>query len=254
MRLATWNILHGRTHADPAVDEDRFRRAIADLDADVLALQEVDRGQSRSGHIDLTAVAAEAMGAAASRFVPTVIGDPARPWRPAGDDDLDATADAYGIALLSRYPVLRWHVHRLPPAPMFRAPVVDPETHRVVWLRDEPRAIVAATIRTPHGVWTIASAHLTFVQGTNAQQLRHGMRWLRTLPGPRVLMGDLNLPPGMARRVARARLLARGATYPSHRPLVQLDHVLSADQLPPSRQARAPRPAFSDHLPVVVDF
>ena len=80
MRLATWNILHGRTPADSTVDEARFARAIESLDADVLALQEVDRGQPRSDGLDLTAIAAEAVGGAVSRFVPTLIGDPARAW------------------------------------------------------------------------------------------------------------------------------------------------------------------------------
>ncbi len=63
MRLATFNVLHGRSLADDRVDRERFAEAIASLDADVLALQEVDRGQERSHRLDLTAVAAEAMGA-----------------------------------------------------------------------------------------------------------------------------------------------------------------------------------------------
>ncbi|HRI97143.1 MAG TPA: endonuclease/exonuclease/phosphatase family protein [Nocardioides sp.] len=61
MRVATFNILHGRSPADGVVDLERFAAAIASLDSDVLALQEVDRNQPRSQHADLTAVAAEAM-------------------------------------------------------------------------------------------------------------------------------------------------------------------------------------------------
>ena len=63
MRVATFNILHGRDPADDVVDVATFGSAIAGLDADVLALQEVDRNQPRSHMADLTAVAAEAMGA-----------------------------------------------------------------------------------------------------------------------------------------------------------------------------------------------
>ena len=64
----------------------------------MLALQEVDRSQSRSQHADLAEVAAEAMGAEDYRFVPTLAGTPGAMWamspthRPAGE---------YGIALLS---------------------------------------------------------------------------------------------------------------------------------------------------------
>lgn len=254
MRLATWNILHGRTRADPFVDAARFERAVTALDADVLALQEVDRGQPRSGLLDLTEIAADATGGAVSRFVPAIIGDPASSWRPATAADLDAPGDGYGIALISRYPVLRWHVLRLESSARFRAPVMAPETHHVHWLRDEPRAAVAATIRTPLGVWTVACTHLSFLQGVNVRQLRRTMRWLRGLPGPRVLMGDLNMPATLARRVTDARLLTRGATFPESMPMVQIDHVLSLDRLPPSRQLRMPTPELSDHLPVVVEF
>ncbi len=254
MRLATWNILHGRTRADPFVDAARFERAVTALDADVLALQEVDRGQPRSGLLDLTEIAADATGGAVSRLVPTLIGDPAHSWRSATTADLDAPGDGYGIALISRYPVLRWHVLRLESSARFRAPGGAPESRSVVRLRDEPRAAVAATIRTPLGVWTVACTHLSFLPGANVRQLRRTMRWLRGLPGPRVLMGDLNMPATLARRVTDARLLTRGATFPETMPMVQIDHVLSADPLPPVRQLRVATPALSDHLPVVVEF
>ncbi|MEV6815065.1 endonuclease/exonuclease/phosphatase family protein, partial [Micromonospora sp. NPDC051296] len=52
MRLATFNLLHGRSLTDGLVDPARLAAAVSDLDADVLALQEVDRDQSRSGNLD----------------------------------------------------------------------------------------------------------------------------------------------------------------------------------------------------------
>ncbi|HLN78763.1 MAG TPA: endonuclease/exonuclease/phosphatase family protein, partial [Nocardioidaceae bacterium] len=48
MRVATFNILNGRSPADDRVDIERFATAVKSLDADVLALQEVDRNQPRS--------------------------------------------------------------------------------------------------------------------------------------------------------------------------------------------------------------
>ena len=75
MRVATFNILHGRTWGD-GVDLDRLRASVQRLDADVLALQEVDFEQERSGRADLTAVATDAMGAVAHRFVASVSGTP----------------------------------------------------------------------------------------------------------------------------------------------------------------------------------
>jgi endonuclease/exonuclease/phosphatase family metal-dependent hydrolase len=254
MRLATWNVYHGRNPRDGVVDPARLARAVADLDVDVLALQEVDRGQPRSRMVDVTAVAAEAMDAVDARFVPTVVGDPATTWRPAGDADLGLARDGYGVALLTRYPVLSWHLLRLAPAPLVRMPIPVPGMRQLLWLRDEPRAVLAATLRTPAGTMTVACTHLSFVPGVNAAQLRRSVRWLRGLPGPRVLLGDLNLPAGLVGRLSGTRLLARAATYPPSRPRWQVDHVLGDGALPPVTTVSVPRPPVSDHAPIVVQL
>lgn len=252
MRLATWNVFHGRNPVDGVVDASRLAAAVEDLDVDVLALQEVDRGQPRSGMVDVTDVAARAMGAVDARFVPTVVGDPATSWRPAGEEDLGLSRDGYGVALLSRFPVVSWHVLRLAPAPVVRMPIPVPGMRQVLWLRDEPRAVVAAILRTPAGPVSVACTHLSFVPGVNAAQLRRGMRWLRALPGPHVLMGDLNLPAGLVGPLTGARLLARVTTYPRSRPRLQVDHVVGDGALPPVASVSVPQPPVSDHLPVVV--
>ena len=62
MRVASFNILNGRSLADGEVDAGRLRDAAKLLDADVLGLQEVDRDQPRSHRLDLTAEVAAAMG------------------------------------------------------------------------------------------------------------------------------------------------------------------------------------------------
>ena len=85
VRFATWNISSARSPADGRVDLDRFADAVAALDADVLALQEVDRDQPRSHGVDLTKAAAEAMGAQHHVFAPTLHGTPGRRWSAAGD-------------------------------------------------------------------------------------------------------------------------------------------------------------------------
>src|SRR5688500_15883932 len=116
MRLATFNILHGRSLHDGVVDLGRLADAIRFLDADVLALQEVDRDQPRSHLTDLTAVAADAMGAVDSHFAAAIAGTPGATWTAATGAEQPGTA-TYGIALLSRYPVHSWQVVRLPAIP-----------------------------------------------------------------------------------------------------------------------------------------
>src|SRR5690606_26527999 len=136
MRLATFTILHGRSLDDGEVDLDRYASAIAALDADVVALPEVDRDQPRSHGADLTAVAGEAMGATGHRFVSTLAGTPDL-WT-AATGELQPNTASYGIALLSRYPVLRWHTLTLP-ALRGRVPLLVPDKPRPILVRDEPR-------------------------------------------------------------------------------------------------------------------
>jgi len=250
VRLATFNVLHGRSLDDGAVDADRFRAAVAALDADVVGLQEVDLDQPRSGGLDLTALAAEALGAADHRFAAAVVGTPGEAWRAAGDPPADGEPQ-YGVALVSRFPVRRWLIHRLPAAPT-RAPV--PVGGRVLLLPDEPRVLLAAVLDTPAGPMTAATTHLSFVPGWNVRQLRRVVRAMGALPGPRVLLGDLNLPARVARFVSGWRVAAQLPTYPSPVPRIQLDHVL-VDQAFGGRlgPASTTRTGVSDHRPLVVD-
>src|SRR3954467_132201 len=97
VRIATFNILHGRSPVDDQVDPGRFAEAVRLLDADVLCLQKVDRNQPRSAPADLPSAAAEVMGARDHRFVAALSGTPGATWLAAtGDEQPDAAA--YGIA------------------------------------------------------------------------------------------------------------------------------------------------------------
>ena len=255
MRLATFNLLHGRSLSDGNVHAERVAAAVADLDADVLGLQEVDRAQPRSGLLDLTAIAAAAMAAPVHRFAAAVVGTPGETWQPWRSTD-DNAHPLYGIALVSRWPVLRWQITQLPAAPV-RSPVWIPGPGGgLVLLKDEPRVLIAAVIDAPTGPMTVANTHLSFVPGWNVRQLRAAVRALRGLPAPRVLLGDLNMPSGAVRAFCGWRPLARRATYPSSSPRAQLDHILAdprgAGLLGPVLQVRTPAVGVSDHRPLVV--
>src|ERR671911_1392351 len=165
MRVASFNILHGRALSDQRVDLDRLAEAIGLLDPDILALQEVDRLQPRSHGADLTAVAAEAMGAVSHRFVAAISGTPGATWMAATGDHQPGTA-AYGVALLSRYPATSWQVVRLPRIP-FRFPMYLSAPGRVKIIDEEPRAAVIGQFDTPLGELTVVNTHLSFVPGWN---------------------------------------------------------------------------------------
>lgn len=258
MRLATFNLLHGRSLTDGLVDPDRLAAAVTTLDADVLALQEVDRDQSRSGNLDLTAIAARALNAPEHRFAAAVVGTPGEQFRPLTHDDDGHGEPLYGVGLVSRHPVRTWQVTRLRPAPV-RSPIYAPGPGGgLILLRDEPRVVLAAVLDTPHGPLTVAATHLSFVPGWNMLQLRRVVRALRALPAPRILLGDLNLPAGAARLLTGWQPLGRRPTYPAGQPRVQLDHVLAdrrgLDRLPPVTAVHTPLSTISDHRPLLVDL
>lgn len=249
VRLATWNILSGRSPGNPSVDVTAFRAAVGSLDADVLALQEVDRAQPRSQLLDLAEIAAEAMGAVELRFVATLAGPPGS-WRAAtGSETPDVPA--YGVALLSRVAVSDWREVRLPGAPL-RVPHRSPG-HRVPRLvRDEPRVAVIARVEAPDGSLDVVATHLSYLWPSNARQLRRLMASLRERVRPLVLMGDLNLGPRAAARLTGLVPLASGQTFPAHAPVVQIDHLL-ADGLS-SGAGRVVRLPVSDHRALVADI
>ncbi|BBY07169.1 endonuclease/exonuclease/phosphatase family protein [Mycobacterium noviomagense] len=251
MRLATFNILHGRNLDDGEVDLDRLADCVRRLDADVLALQEVDCEQPRSAMADLTAVAVEAMGAVSHRFVAAISGTPGATWMAATGDEQPGTA-AYGIALLSRFPATTWQVLRLPQIPA-KFPMYLPGPGRVQIVDEEPRAAVIARLDTDVGPLTVANTHLSFVPGWNRVQLRRLTRDLRGFPGPRVLMGDLNMTPPSPQRWSRLRPLATAPTFPADAPERQLDHILTDDRMLTADDVSTAKLTISDHRPLVVD-
>jgi endonuclease/exonuclease/phosphatase family metal-dependent hydrolase len=247
MRVASWNLLHGRSLDTGRVDESGLRAGATTLDADVVSLQEVDRHQARSSGSHQTAAVADAAGATWWRFVPSVWGEPGESGVPVspGDDD-DGERAAYGIGLVSRLPVLESDVLRFGPAPV-GMPLLVPG-QGLVKVADEPRSAIAAVVVGPTGPFTVIASHLSFVPGFNVRQLRRLVAWAQLKPAPRLLLADLNLPGRLPRAITGWTQLARVATYPSWRPRVQLDHAL-ADGLGEDRVTRVEsrRLPVSDH-------
>jgi endonuclease/exonuclease/phosphatase family metal-dependent hydrolase len=230
MRVGTLNLASGRGASGESADAAGLAAAVADLDLDVLALQEVDVDQPRSHGVHQPATVAAAVGATDWRFAATLAGtpDPFASWT-ALDPALDTgelTGPHYGVALLSRLPVRRWHVLGLRAGPL-KLPLVAPDprtgSRRLWWFPDEPRAAIAAEL---DGM-TVVGTHLSFAAPTAARQLRRLHRWARGLPGPVVVAGDLNLGGSLSALVTGGRRLVDERTWPAPDPKVQFDHVLS---------------------------
>ena len=224
MRIATWNVLSGRRPGAAEVDPAAFAAAVGVLHADLLGLQEVDRAQPRSGRHDLTALAAAAMGASTAIFAPALAGLPPR-WRTA---DCSEAADepAYGVTLLSRYPVTRWRRVPLAGAPV-PVPYRWPGNPLPSLVRDEARIAIVARVEAPSGPLTVVTTHLSFLPVWNGVQLRRLVRALAPETGRLVLLGDLNMGRRRAERTTGLAPLATGGTFPAHAPTRQIDHLLA---------------------------
>ena len=275
VRIATFNIQHG-LGPDGRVDNDRLAEAVAALDADVVGLQEVDRRQARSGGADQARLCAEAMRAVDHRFRPTLAGPFRYPGvRRRARSTERPDAPGYGIALLSRFPVLSWHTVILPPATPW------------VWGRvqlgtDEPRVALAAEIDAPSGPLTVVCTHLSVYRFPSVtwagavvrravgyrrglpgerhaeRQVDHLRRRLAGLPRPLVLLGDFNLRGSVPADRTGWRPLATGDTFPRHDPRFQIDHILldegSGGALPDSAAGQVVDTGVSDHRALVVDL
>jgi len=94
--VASYNIRHGRG-IDGTVDLERTTVALRSLEADLIALQEVDRNCTRSGKVDMAAELGKALG-----------------MHHAFGSFLDFQGGEYGMAVLSRFPILAQKRHVLP--------------------------------------------------------------------------------------------------------------------------------------------
>jgi endonuclease/exonuclease/phosphatase family metal-dependent hydrolase len=239
VRVATVNLASGRDVTGESLRAEELAAAVAELDADVVAVQEVDVGQPRSHGVDQPVVLAAALGAADWRYAATVVGtpepDPARSWVPIEPVGLrgpggPVRGPRYGVALFSRVPVRCWHVlgmaagrARLP----IRAPDPDSGQVRTWWFPDEPRAAIAAEL---DGL-TVIGTHLSFAPHTAIRQLHRLRVWSSRFSGPVLVAGDLNLVGSLPAIITGGERLFCGPTFPAPVPRLQLDHLLSLNDL-----------------------
>lgn len=200
---------------------DEVARAILDSGADVVVLNEVDRGWATTGAHDVGAVLARATGM-------TLI------FAPAADE-------VWGNAVLTRLPVREVEVERLPRGrdAMARSLLV------VVLGLDDGREVAILGTHLSH-VDRRGDTRLPQARAVAAAAAR-----LRDRGIPTIVAGDLNAEPGQAELLAFADLVGPTLpggrpTFPAGRPVVQIDHVLVSGELEVRAAAVLPD-RLSDH-------
>ncbi|PHP53088.1 endonuclease/exonuclease/phosphatase family protein [Actinomyces ruminis] len=258
--------LAGADIRDPAIARAvlaALAEQIAELGPDVVALQEVDLGQARSGRLDQAGVLAELLGWRYHRFAAAYAGPVAglrrRPLRAALTDPADDVLGparavlgqgpvGFGNALLSRYPIGTWRVMRLgrgPASLVRRGNPIDPRSYRL--FTATARNLLAAGLELPEhalpgvGVLNVGVTHLATRTDTACRQLGAAWDALAALPGPHLLAGDFNLPTEQVAALGVARMLGDGPTFPAARPTRRIDHFLTDPR--PAAAAATPPPA-----------
>ncbi len=195
------------------------------LKGDIITLQEAWRPARQP---DPVAAAADSLGVAA-RFH-ALAADTTLARLRVGPD---TSPGSWGLAVLTALPVLGYDVIDLGQSPG--------DAIR--------RGAQLVTVATPGGgTLRVANAHLTH-RFTSPVQLLWLVSRLAASDEPTVIVGDLNMPRAATLVAFGYRRVLRGRTFPAHRPLVELDHVLTGRGVT-GTDGEVLSGVGSDHLPI----
>lgn len=223
IKLASYNI-HKGVGTDRKRDPARILKVLAEVDADIVCLQEADlRFGTRASVLPRFMIESH------SDYVPV---------------PLDVQHDSMG-----------WHGNAI----LVRRGIVV-ESHDIIHIPClEPRGVVTATLRIGNASVSVFGMHLDLSGLWRARQARAiaALGDAARRQRPTVLMGDLNewrANAGAFREFGKHfTLLDPGPSFPARRPLGRLDRIMHCDALRVTdcgvhRSALAA--AASDHLPV----
>jgi endonuclease/exonuclease/phosphatase family metal-dependent hydrolase len=239
VRVLTFNIHHG-VGLDGVLDLDRTARVIEGADADVVALQEVDRHFGpRSGHVDQAGWLGHRLALEVA-YGPVVDRGPVDAAAPGGP------RRQYGIALLSRSPIAR------------PRNVLLPSPHG-----GEQRGLLGAHVEADGVVVRMLCTHLQVrSRAERLAQARAVAASVAASDGPAVVMGDLNARPGASEIAPLTDSLVDawitagqgdGHTFDAAEPYARIDYVLTSPGVV-ATQATVLVTDASDHRPVMADL
>ncbi|ALV48543.1 metal-dependent hydrolase [Streptomyces sp. 4F] len=240
LRVATYNI-HAGAGEDQVFDLDRTAAALRDLRADVIGLQEVDvRWGERSDFTDEARALAE-------KLRMRVFFAPIYDLAPAAEG---AERRQYGVAVLSRHPVLHAENHEIT---RLSTQTPDPVP--------APAPGFAEIVIRVKGVRThVYSTHLDYRADPSirAAQVDDMLGILADDRGPSVLVGDFNAEPSAPElaplwHTLRDAAPDAGLTYPAIAPQKRIDLITVSDGITVTG-ARTHAADASDHRPVVADL
>lgn len=240
IRVLTYNIHHGEG-PDGKVDIERIANVIKDSKADIVALQEVDRGVERTKKIDIMTMLADLTG-----------------MTYAFGKNTDYQGGDYGNGVLTKYPILE-----------------ERNLHYKMIRTGEQRGLMQLVLEVQGNEIAFMNTHIDYRQDDSERVMN--VKELRTTaktyaPRPVIVCGDFN-------DLAQSRTIAlmkeefadsweaagkeSGSTYPAEKPTKRIDFVFVSKSnskndapsvgLKPS-SARVIDSDASDHRPLLVEF
>jgi endonuclease/exonuclease/phosphatase family metal-dependent hydrolase len=241
VRVATYNVhrwqgVNGRSKPDVA----RAGYVISELDADVIALQEV-----------LRPFEPEASGASGNSEISNAFDN---------DDALGRLCDELELHLA--FGVTRQHRRgQLGNAILSRFPITAISVIDISYSRIERRGALAAKVGRADASLGIVATHLSLVDRTRHRQVQSLLEHPQMNSGPSVLMGDMNA----WRKCKGSQELEESLnlhhnvdwppSFPANRPMLALDRIYTrgADVLEVREHDSPAARKASDHLPVVAE-
>jgi endonuclease/exonuclease/phosphatase family metal-dependent hydrolase len=226
----TYNIRHG-VGLDRVLDLERTARVIKAANPDIVILNEVDEGTARAFGV----LQADSLGNLLDLF--SVFGR-----------SIDYDGGQYGNALLSRYPIIDFHI-------------VDLSTDSLL----EGRSVFISQIDVRGDTLTIMGTHLGLRAQEQLEQIRH---IIKVLPDHDrlVLSGDFNFEPESENYLEIIKHLRDGLnelsldpdpTFPADHPDRRIDFIFIGEDIEVIKTTRFQHPEItsaSDHRPQILHF
>jgi endonuclease/exonuclease/phosphatase family metal-dependent hydrolase len=238
-RIVTYNV-HRCVGNDRRLDVARVAGVLAQLNPDIVALQELDVGRRRTGRVDQAHEIARRLDMACHFHAALTVEE-----------------ERYGDAILTCYPERLVKSGPLPGHPRMAAL--------------EPRGALWVEVEVDGRPLQVINTHLGLVPREQQIQAAHlaGSAWLEhpKCVWPAILLGDFNATASsvvyrtLTGRLQPSRRLARqrqpSSTFPSPLPVLRIDHHFVSPGVTVSSVFAPFDPltrVASDHLPLVMDF